>query len=118
MFEWYHALGLTRLIGTMRTSLTGFNSHLPPWIVYSLPFALWVASYILLIKVIWWRSAAVVRHVWCGCIPVIAIAAEVGQGIHVVPGTFDIVDLITILFGTLVGVAAITPKRIDGVTGL
>ena len=48
MFRWTDSLGLTGAIGTMR-NLAGFDRYLPDWIVYSLPFALWVSSYVFLI---------------------------------------------------------------------
>jgi len=97
MFHWADSLGLSGAIGTMRAWVHGVDRHLPIWIVYSLPFALWVSSYLFFIRGIWWRSAFWARHTWFWCIPVIAITAELCQSIRIVPGNFDRVDLLTIV---------------------
>lgn len=103
MFHWAASLGLTRSIEIMRSWVDGFARYLPTWIVYSLPFTLWVLSYLFFVRAIWWSSATLDRQKWFWCIPVIAIAAELAQGMHIIQGYFDIVDLITIVVGTTIG---------------
>ena len=101
MFRWIDAIGMTTSIGTMRSWVNGFDKYLPTWIVYSLPFALWVSSYLFFIKVIWWDSTSLVRHVWFWCVPVIAIVTELAQNNNIIPGHFDKVDLVSIVLGIL-----------------
>lgn len=113
MFHWADMIGMTRSIGILRTWVDGSDKYLPTWIVYSLPFALWVSSYLFFIKGIWWNSTSLVRHAWFWCIPVIAIAAELAQNISIIPGRFDRVDLIAIILGTIFGFVAIDFNRID-----
>jgi hypothetical protein len=107
MFHWADALGLTGSIGTMRTWVNGFDRYLPTWIVYSLPFALWISSCLFFIKGIWWNSTSLVRHAWFWCIFLIAIATELAQSICIIPGRFDRVDLITIILGTILSFVTI-----------
>ncbi|MCK5861382.1 MAG: hypothetical protein KAH38_02785 [Candidatus Hydrogenedentes bacterium] len=107
MFHWADMMGMNASIATMRIWVDGFDKYLSDWIVYSLPFALWVSSYLFFIKGIWWNSTSLVRHVWFWCIPVIAIVAELAQNISIMPGHFDKVDLITIILGTIFGFVAI-----------
>ena len=113
MFHWADSLGMTRSISTMRTWVNGFDRYLPTWVVYSLPFALWVSSYLFFIKRIWSNSTSLVRHAWFWCIPVIAIAAELAQSISIIPGRFDRVDLITIILGTILSLVAIDFNQLN-----
>lgn len=96
MFRWSDSLGLTGAIASLRT-LSGFDRYLPDWIVYSLPFALWVSFYLFLLRGIWWGSSSTARHIWIWCVPVIAISAEIAQSLGLIPGRFDQVDLIAII---------------------
>jgi hypothetical protein len=117
MFHWADSLGLTGLIGTMRTWVDGIDRYLPTWTIYSLPFALWVSSYLFFIKGIWGNSISLVRYVWFWCIPVIAIAAELAQSMHIIPGRFDIVDLVMIILATILGFVATDFNQVSkGVT--
>jgi len=113
MFRWIDVIGMTTSIGTMRTWVNGFDKYLPTWIVYSLPFALWVSSYLFFIKAIWWDSTSLVRHVWFWCVPVIAIVTELAQNTNIIPGHFDKVDLVTIVIGTLFGFVAIDLNQLN-----
>lgn len=101
MFHWADSLLLTKLICTMRTYVHGFDKYLPVWIVYSLPFALWVSSYLFFIRAVWWNSTSRVHHAWFWSIPLIAIGAELAQSIYIIPGHFDLIDLITIIFASV-----------------
>jgi len=103
MFHWADSVGLIGSIGTMRSWVDGFATYLPIWVVYSLPFALWVSSYLFFIKGIWRNSTSLAHHVWFWCIPIIAIAAELAQSMHIIPGSFDLGDLIALIFATILG---------------
>lgn len=103
MFYWADSVGLMELVITMRAWVHGFDKYLPTWVVYSLPFALWVFSYLFFIEGIWKNSTSSVRHVWFWCIPVIAIAAELAQSTRIIPGSFDIGDMIALILATSFG---------------
>lgn len=108
MFHWFEAIGMTTPISIVRTWVDGLGNYMPTWVVYSLPFALWVSSYLLFVKGIWWNSTSRFRHVWFWCIPVIAIATELAQdNISTIPGHFDPVDLIALIIGTVLGFGAV-----------
>jgi len=107
MFLWADVLGFTKLIVTIRTWVIGLDRYLPSWIIYSLPFALWVLSYLFIIKGIWGNSSILVHYAWFCCVPLIAIAAELAQKISIIPGNFDFLDLIAIMVGTIIGFFAI-----------
>jgi len=117
MFHWADWLGQTRFIGEVRNWVSDFDGNLPTWIVHSLPFALWVMSYQLFVSGIWWNSSTSARYLWLWSVPAIAITAELAQGMHIVPGHFDRVDLITIFVGTFIASVVIYfNKSIEGAT--
>ena len=101
VFHWADSVGLTEVIGTLRTWVAGFNRYLPAWGIYSIPFALWVSSYLFFIQCIWRDSTSLARHVWFWCIPLIAIAAELAQGGYIIPGQFDLGDIIALILATI-----------------
>lgn len=96
IFNWLDTLGLSKYIAIIHNK---FN--LPYFIKFSIPFALWVLGYLFLIKVIWRNSTSLVQYIWFGCVPIIAIIAELAQYFHIISGTFDTVDLICII-GTVI----------------
>jgi len=96
MFHWGDFLGVMVPVEIIRSWTHGSKEYLPTWVVYSLPFALWVSSYLFFIRGIWWRSSSRIQYIWFWCIPVIAVTAELCQSLRILPGTFDLQDLLTI----------------------
>jgi len=113
MFHWADAFGMTASIDAMRIWLNGFDKYLPIWVVYSLPFALWVSSYLFFIKGIWWNSASLAHNMWFWCIPIIAIVSEFAQTISLIPGHFDPLDMVTIVFGTILSLKFVDFNKLN-----
>jgi hypothetical protein len=101
MFRWCESLGVSGQITTVRSCSLPFSSSVPGWLLFSAPFALWVFSYLLCIRGVWHGSTSQTRHLWFWAIPFASIAAECGQRFAVIPGTFDICDLVSIVAVTL-----------------
>ncbi len=111
MFDWFNSMGLSDLINSMRSSAEGVDKNFPRWVVFSLPYALWVLSYMFFMSGIWWNSKSKTRHFWLWSAPIVAVVTEIAQLLVVVPGfeelvhnalgfipgEFDIVDLIALL---------------------
>lgn len=74
---------------------------IPDWILYSLPDGLWLSSYICLVLMFWKNRINKVSAVWIFGMPIIAISSEAGQFFKIIPGTFDWMDVIMYLLGTL-----------------
>jgi len=106
MFNWTESLGLMNIISSMRAWADGYDKFLPGWIIYSLPFGLWVSSYMFFIDCIWGRSQALALHVWFWAVPVIAITAEFVQLFSIIPGHFDFIDLLIIFLAAIFGFLA------------
>ncbi|MBK9980885.1 MAG: hypothetical protein IPP15_00430 [Saprospiraceae bacterium] len=80
------------------------HSHIPQWIIYSLPGALWMLALMLCVMMIWdfkldSRSLPWIIGAFC-----VGLLFEIGQGMHCIKGTFDVIDLLFILIGASIPV--------------
>ncbi len=112
MFRWADSFGLTALIDSLRSSVQGFDSRLPMWTIYSLPYALWVLAYMIAIDVIWGDARPFSRQVWLWSVPATAVASELAQGLHYISGRFDLADLTTILLASILGYGVTNLSRL------
>ncbi|MBR5391733.1 MAG: hypothetical protein IK148_02580 [Prevotella sp.] len=94
MFHVTDAIGLSAAINSMRE---GISSQLPEFIIYSLPGALWAAAYILTTEYFLCRQSVKTRILVAGIIPVIGAVSELLQFTGLLPGTFDVADLLCYL---------------------
>ncbi len=116
LFNWIELLRFTDSLIIMRTWITGIHILLPAWIVYSLPFALWVCSYLFFIEYIWDKPMSISRNIWFWCLPIIALAVEISQSISILPGIYDSTDLLLLLVVIIIGIVLTFYNRIyDGV---
>ena len=100
MFKWADALGILTAIDALRLPMQNHIDYIPDWLVYSIPFALWVMAYILFVNVIWWNSKSHWRYFWFWLVPTIAIFAEFCQWLRFIRGTFDTTDVFVLVLGT------------------
>lgn len=92
-------LGLSDVIFVIRQSVF---PHTPPeWVRFNLPDALWTFAYILVIDCFFRHDIPAANHhahslrIWTAAIPLIGILSELMQGLNLVPGTFDVLDLLS-----------------------
>ena len=82
-----------KLLGNLFTPLTSADTFLERVIIFSLPGGLWAMSYSILIFHI--RKDKTSRTIiWSLIIPFIGVFSEIGQFYFLIPGTFDVIDLI------------------------
>jgi hypothetical protein len=105
MFKWFNLLHIDSTIHFLRSGISIFDA--PHWVIYSLPFALWVAAFQFSTAFIWRDNTTAYRTFWMLSAPVVAISAEALQFFEIIPGTFDIVDL-SIIFAFTVATHLIT----------
>jgi hypothetical protein len=103
VFAWYKWLHLYGLVATIRHAVWPVRHFLPGWILFSLPDGCWVYAFTALLAGAWKNSSyAGWTTFWCLLPAVLAVGAEGGQAFHLVPGTFDVADLMVYLIaGTL-----------------
>lgn len=82
-----------KLLGNFFTPIGSPKIFLQKIIIFSLPDGLWAMSYTMLIFHL--RNDKTFKTlIWSILIPVIGVLSEIGQLYYLIPGTFDIIDLI------------------------
>jgi hypothetical protein len=93
MFSWFNKLHLNDIVCALRENYG--NSETFDFIKFNSPAALWLFSYMLLIDAIWFKFGQCAIYLFfISILPCIAISSEILQYFALVPGTFDIKDLI------------------------
>ena len=82
-----------KLLGNLFTPIASPNTFLQRILVFSLPDGLWAMSYTMLIFYL--RNDKTLKTlIWSIIIPIVGILSEISQYYSLIPGTFDIIDLI------------------------
>ena len=100
MFRVADALGLTPTVRALRTAVDRWS--LPHFVANSLPGGLWAMAYVLLADSLLKRQTAQQRVAVMSVVPLVGAASEVMQGLGMLPGTFDPLDLLCYLAPLLV----------------
>ncbi len=100
MFRWFRIIKIGKIVQFLRSTNFIKSIILPDWVKYSLPDGLWIFSYVSLMILIWDYKISRISIRWILVLPIIAVLSEFGQLFKIVPGTFDIMDLITYSFST------------------
>ena len=93
MFDWFRGLGISNFINSIRVDSDKQNLY--GWLKNSMPAGLWLFSYLLIIDSIWGKKKIAVYWCFLYILPVIAILSELMQYFKLLPGTFDIIDLLS-----------------------
>jgi hypothetical protein len=80
-------------------------SRAPALILGSLPDAAWAWAFGAALSLVWLGRAWREKAAWLAAGAVLALLAEIGQALGVVPGTFDVIDLVAIALGYAAGAA-------------
>lgn len=99
MFVFLKKIGLENIL----SQLAFPNNGLTFFCVYSLPNGLWLVSAILLFSVLW-RDSTQLFLFYTISFSSISIFFELLQIWNVVPGTFDLIDLLVLLMSMSVGI--------------
>lgn len=101
MFQLLEKWGMSDHLTSIRNIGTSYS--LFEWVKYSLPDGLWLFSYMFLIDAIWHNEKKhILYYVFLWSLPIIAIASEILQYVEIVPGTFDIVDLLCYMMAIII----------------
>ncbi len=111
MFRWFDSINLSAVISELRLLTLPLSDHLPNWFLYSLPDGLWICSYLSVLLVVWDNVISKHNIHWLLLVPMIAIFSEIGQLFKIVPGTFDILDVIFYLGGTVLPILIFTNSK-------
>lgn len=86
---------------TIRIQTFQILETVPKWIIYSLPDALWLMSFGLILQMIWKNETKRTRMIWTIFPCIVAALMELFQATHFINGTFDLVDLLFYFLTTL-----------------
>lgn len=102
MFQPFEQTGTMSFVYTLRkSSLFPPYAEVPKWIVYSLPDGLWLLSFFFLMEYIWYNETSQIKSVFTILISVMIVGWEVLQYSGIMPGTWDINDMLAYLFAIL-----------------
>ena len=93
------------IITIWRENLVSYNY--PSWVLYNLPDFLWAYSYSLFIISMWGFDRKLENIVWLSTIPLLTLGHEISQYFNLLPGTFDILDIIFTIGAILASIITI-----------
>ena len=95
MFSWVdEAACLSKLVDALRDGIGSAGDELPHIVRYVLPDGLWAYSFAAAMRLLWLPVADRKRALaWTAVGPALAVGAEIGQLLSVVPGGFDCLDI-------------------------
>ncbi len=103
MFDWAEAIGLGPGLAAARQQTLGWAESTPAWVRWSAPDALFAWSMTALMAALWGQRLHRDSAPWLVAGPLMTVGAELAQGLHVLPGTFDSVDLLLACAGCALG---------------
>jgi len=106
LFHWINYFGFMDEIFIFRSYFSFIKDIIPFYLIYSVPFGLWIISYMIFIKIIWGESKSYSYDIFFWSVPIISFISEMFQYFDVISGTFDLTDLvilgITIILGFII----------------
>lgn len=91
LFRTFKLIGFEEYINQWRQAI---NLSLPQWAIFCLPDALWASAYILIIDTLLNKYTLKTKLIVASIIPSIGIVSELMQALQLLPGTFDIFDIV------------------------
>lgn len=101
IFQIFKFIGIYDMIDALRTYTMEWRSFIPEWIYYSLPDGLWVYSLnvFCLFFTGYYIDSKTFIFPFVGIF--LGVGSEVFQYLKIIPGTFDILDLVVCLIGVI-----------------
>ena len=113
IFNWLDRINALKFISDYRLFTISYSDNLPNWFLYSLPDGLWLFSYISVLLAFWDNTISKHNIHWILLVPILAIFMEFFQLFYIKTGTFDILDIIFYLLGTLLPILIFTNFKIN-----
>ncbi len=100
LFRWIDAVGLEDAARDARSAASPLRPRLPDFILFSVPDGAWAYAWSAHFHRLHLGGARRLRLLWALAGPCALVASELGQALHLVPGTFDPLDLLAIAIAT------------------
>jgi hypothetical protein len=109
MFKWLRVLRLETAVSWLRAGAAE-PSGWSYWLAYSLPDGLWVYALTALMVFLWRDARSPMKFLWPSLGLLLGAGSELGQLAGVVPGSFDVIDLVVCLFAAVAAMVLTTRK--------
>jgi peptidoglycan/LPS O-acetylase OafA/YrhL len=97
MYTLIDKIGMTSFVIFFRENDFLQGLHIPDWVKYSLPDALWIFSFTYSLLLLWQFKVTRTNAFWLLIAPATGLFLEIGQFFGVISGTFDIIDLLLLI---------------------
>lgn len=109
LFYWLDFIGIETIVSFVRNSIYPIKFYLPSWVYYSLPDGLWVYSYSSALIILWGDQYMNMKF-WLIVTFLLSILIEIGQAFNLLPGTFDVIDILFCIIASSLSVILVKPK--------
>ncbi|WP_374032906.1 hypothetical protein [Bdellovibrio bacteriovorus] len=103
MFQVFDFLGMTNRIQEVRSFGSPYRGFIPNWFIFCAPNGLWMLSYMALSALVWNRQMSLAAFIWGIVLLAGSILSEFLQLLKLLPGTFDVYDLVAYAVGAFLG---------------
>lgn len=100
MFYWLRFIGCEKFF---REHTYNSNSSIVSFSIFSLPNGLWLLSAVIFLGLIW-KKRNLIFYIYALLFVIISLAFELFQLLRIIPGTFDFLDIITLVISFLLGI--------------
>lgn len=101
VFQIFKLIGVYEIIDTMRNATMTYREVIPEWIYYSLPDGLWVYSLNVFCLLFTGYYLEFKNSIFSFIGIFLGLGSEIFQYFKLIPGTFDILDLIICFLGVV-----------------
>jgi hypothetical protein len=105
VFRWMETLGLDQYVRRLRTVAVPLRQYMPSFVLFSLPDGLWTYGLIASLRLVWRSENCRAAYSWVGLATALSVLPELGQAVGLVPGTFDLADLLAMTSAVLCAMA-------------
>ena len=98
MFKWAQDLGVDFFVSAIRRSFGVLEFPKGKYIIFSVPYGMWVISFCCFIGAIWHKDSSLSAVIWRFIAPVIAISSEVLQFLGLLPALLLTMCYLQMLF--------------------
>jgi hypothetical protein len=92
LFSWCETIGLSNYISIIRSVINPYKESIPNWVYYSIPDGLWMYSFTSSYMMLWQKDIYYGKY-WLSFPFVFGWGIELSQGLGIIQGTFDVIDL-------------------------
>lgn len=109
VFKWLDLIPLLKQV--ILNSRSTLHYPLGSFIIYSLPTGLWSYSAHVTIFQIWEGNKCISKYLWISAFLFMVYFSEIGQAVGIVSGTFDLKDLVVLIFSTFIAYIATSGRK-------